>query len=132
MTGDFNAQTGDLNDFTSVDLFLSDFFHFDQETVEFYSQKDTLERLGVKLNRTTQDKKKNNSGFRLVDICKNHNLSILNGRFGRDMDTGSLTFRDKSTIDYAITSGIWCPSQSKRRSFSDTASSSFHLMSHWR
>ena len=50
MTGDFNAQTGDLNDFTSADLFLSDFFQFDQETVEFYSQKDTLERLGVKLN----------------------------------------------------------------------------------
>ena len=57
MTIDFNAQTGNLNDFTSADLFLSDFFHFDQETVEFYSPKDTLERLGVKFNRTTQDKK---------------------------------------------------------------------------
>lgn len=34
--GDFNAQTGDLEDFTSADTFLSEFFHFDQQTVDYY------------------------------------------------------------------------------------------------
>lgn len=50
------------------------------------------------------DKKKNNSGFRLIEICKNNNLSILNGRFGHDKNKGAMTFRNVSVIDYAIVS----------------------------
>ena len=102
--GDFNAQTGDLEDFTSADTFLSEFFHFDPQTVDYYDQKCALERYGVQVTRTTQDKKKNNSGFRLVDICKNHNLTILNGRYGQDKNLGSMTFRNVSTIDYTMVS----------------------------
>ena len=102
--GDFNAQTSDLIDYTTSDTFLSDFFHFDQETVEFYDQKSALESLGIQTNRVSRDKKKSNSGFKLIDICKNHNLSILNGRFGQDRNVGALTFKESSVIDYAISS----------------------------
>ena len=50
------------------------------------------------------DKKKNNSGFRLIDICKINNLSILNGRYGHDKNTGAMTFRDTSVIDFVLVS----------------------------
>ena len=60
MLGDFNAQTGTLDDFTSADNFVSDHFHFDDETVRFYDQKCELERLGIKTKRSSMDKKKNN------------------------------------------------------------------------
>lgn len=63
-----------------------------------------MEIYPVQVTRTTQDKKKNNSGFRLVDICKNHNLTILNGRYGQDKNLGSMTFRNVSTIDYTMVS----------------------------
>ena len=56
--GDFNAQTGTLDDFTSVDNFLSDHFHFDEETIQFYDQKCELERLGINTMCTSMDKKK--------------------------------------------------------------------------
>ena len=51
------------------------------------------------------DKKKNNNGFKLIDICKNNNLTILNGRFGKDKNIGNATFRGISVIDYVISSG---------------------------
>ena len=43
--GDCNAQTGHLNDYTTPDTFLSDYFHFDDETVEYFDQKSALARL---------------------------------------------------------------------------------------
>ena len=102
--GDFNAQTSTLEDYTSSDEFLSKYFDFDESTIEFYDQRCALEKLGVQLRRISKDTKKNNSGFRLIDLCKNHNLTILNGRFGQDKTIGKMTFRNSSVIDYALVS----------------------------
>ena len=85
---------------------MSDYFNFDQETINFYGQKCELERLGINVKRNSMYRKKNNSGFRLIDICKNHNLTILNGRFGHDKNKGAMTIRNVSVIDYAIVSMI--------------------------
>ena len=90
MLGDFNAQTGTLDDFTTPDTFLSDYFNFDQETINFCDQKCELERFGINVTRKSMDKKKSNGDFRLIDICKNHNLTILNGRYGLDKKTRAL------------------------------------------
>ena len=40
----------------------------------------------------------------LLDMCKSNNLLILNGRCGYDKSKGSLTFRNRSTIDYFVVS----------------------------
>ena len=37
-------------------------------------------------------------------MCKNNNLTILNGRYGHDKQIGAMTFRDTSVIDYALAS----------------------------
>ena len=67
-------------------------------------QKSALERLGIQINRVSMNERKNNSGFRLIDLSKNHNLIILNGRFGQDRNVGALTCKKSSVIDYAIVS----------------------------
>ena len=101
---DFNAQTADLEDLTKNDTFLSEHFHFDQQTDDFFDQNCALEKYNLNLKRLSKDKKKNNSGFRLIDMCKNNNLTILNGRYGHDKQIGAMTFRDTSVIDYALAS----------------------------
>ena len=104
LLGDFNAQTSNMDDFTTADSFLSEYFYFDQDTVEYMDQKCVLEKFGIQICRVSQDAKKNNHGFKIIDLCKTHNLSILNGRYGDDRNVGAMTFRGISVIDYAITS----------------------------
>ena len=61
--GDFNARTGLLSDFVSLD-----------EDLQFQ-------------NRANTDKKVNNNGRRLVDLCKTCDMLIINGRAGSDKCT---------------------------------------------
>ena len=104
LLGDFNAQTATMPDYTVLDPFLSEFFSFDADTIEHMDQKCVLEKLDFQINRSSKDPKKNNHGFKIIDLCKNNNLSILNGRFGEDKNVGAMTFRGLSVIDYAMAS----------------------------
>ena len=104
LMGDFNAQTANLNDYTSNDDSLDKYLDLDSDTIEFFDQESFFKNNGITMNRTSQDIKKNNIGYRIIDVCKNNNMFILNGRYGQDEGVGSFTFRDQSVIDYAITS----------------------------
>ena len=77
--GDFNAQTADLAvyTYTTSEDFLSIHFDFDNELSSFYHQKAALEKLGIEENSKSMDAKRNNNGFKLLDICKNNNSSIF-------------------------------------------------------
>ena len=80
--GDFNAGTGLLPDFVSID----------EDDWQFQS-------------RANADKKVNNNGRRLVDLCKICDMLIINGRVGSDNNIGNYTcttYNGKSTVDYAV------------------------------
>jgi hypothetical protein len=79
--GDFNARTGNLYDFGLADDLLAN----DQECVsEFCSEGiSLLSSQHISLNRTTQDTRKNNYGYGLVEFCANNDIFIANGRLGR-------------------------------------------------
>ncbi|MCG8034442.1 MAG: reverse transcriptase family protein [Candidatus Thiodiazotropha taylori] len=104
LLGDYNAQTANMVDYTVLDPFLSEFFNFDQATMEHMDQKGVFEKYGLQISRASKDAKKNNHGFKIIELCKNNNLAILNGRFGEDKNVGKMTFRGLSVIDYVITS----------------------------
>ncbi|MCG8033764.1 MAG: reverse transcriptase family protein [Candidatus Thiodiazotropha taylori] len=104
LSGDMNARTSELCDFTTADKTIADIFKFDQDTINFFNQSDELSKLNINLKRISQDKNTNNNGYRLIDICINNNLFILNGRFGMDKNEGKCTFRNQSLIDYTICS----------------------------
>ena len=104
LTGDFNARTQTLEDFLDADDFLVRHFDFDVSMQEFYNASSLLSKFNMNRKRSSKDKKINNEGRLLLNICKSSNTFILNGRCGTDKDTGSYTFNDTSVIDYSIAS----------------------------
>jgi exonuclease III len=98
LTGDFNARTGNSNDFIcniKLDKFVESFPNNICET-ESYIEK-----------RVSQDVVTNCFGNKLLQICKNTDMRILNGRHTDDAGKGYFTFiskNGKSVVDYVITS----------------------------
>ena len=92
LMGDLNSRIGELQDF--------------EDTVEKHMTYTTGRKTFPKL-RKNQDKTLNNMGRKLVDLCKAHDLQILNGRSIRD-SSGSFSFYDTkqgaSAIDIAVAS----------------------------
>ena len=95
-TGDMNARTSTLCDFITADSFIADLMDFDEDTFLYYNQAEQLKTLNINQQRTSCDKKTNNNGHKLIEICINNNLFILNGRCGHDSTEGKFTFRDQS------------------------------------
>ena len=92
LMGDLNSRTGDLQDFEDTA----------KKHMEYTAGRKTFPK-----RRKNQDKKTNNMGLKLIELCKTHDLQILNGRSIGDT-TGSFSFYDKkhgaSAIDLAIAS----------------------------
>ena len=104
INGDINGRTSRLQDFTRLDSFVSDMFDFDDSTSSFFDKTTVLENKNIPLDRVSRDNKTNTTDYWLIDTCKNNNLFIVNGRFGKDKGIGATTFRDKSLIDYTLCS----------------------------
>ena len=69
------------------------------ENSEFYMLPDDT------IHRSSFDKSVNNSGLKLMQLCKSSNLRIVNGRVGDDAAVGQFTYMSTagcSLIDYAI------------------------------
>lgn len=64
VTGDFNAQTANMEDFTCSDRSLDKFLDLDQQTIDYFDQETHLLNNNSLVNRISQDKKKNNIGHR--------------------------------------------------------------------
>jgi hypothetical protein len=104
LTGDANGHTSNLPDYIELDDFLSNFLDLDADTISSFNHINKLVDLNILRDRASQCSKVNNTGLKLLEICKNNNLFIMNGRIGNDKSRGMLTFRDKSIIDYSISS----------------------------
>ena len=66
----------------------------------------------IPLSRVSQDKTKNSHGDKLIELCRNSNIFIMNGRIATDKMVGKTTCQDKTVIDYAIGSpDILCASR---------------------
>ena len=58
----------------------------------------------VPLLRKNEDCTTNHYGSHLIDFCKSNNMVILNGRISIDEQSSKTTCKDKSTIDYFLSS----------------------------
>lgn len=97
--GDFNAYTSNISEIDSFDVDDDDTTRLNIDEIE---NRVALEGLP---KRATKDRHNpNNFGRRLLLMCKNFNLVIVNGRYGRDKGIGSLTCKLGSVVDYAIAS----------------------------
>ena len=52
--------------------------------------------------RVNSDSIVNNTGRRLIDLCRSLDMLIMNGRFGKDFNVGNKTCKNSSTVDYII------------------------------
>ena len=93
LCGDFNARCGNLNDLAVEDNCDSNFEHYTDSNV-------TLDIPP----RTSKDLTTNSYGHRLIEMCQNLNITILNGRAGIDSDIGEFTSKEASVVDYILVS----------------------------
>ena len=52
------------------------------------------------MERFSQDRKINNYGHRLIELCRSFDIHICNGRVGKDAYIGKKTSKDASVVDY--------------------------------
>ena len=107
LIGDFNARTGVVDDFMTVEDTITVECGLDEVDNAIFDVKSRLESLGITTERNNEDKKRcNNNGFQMIELCKSLNVKIINGRFGDDKGIGKLIcdalYRGASTIDYAL------------------------------
>ena len=96
LCGDFNSHTS-----TGVDYVEFDTVH-DVENVENTEIDELLERSGASLRRENVDRRKDAYGQNLLNMCKNTNLLILNGRIGKDKSEGRATTSKNTAVDYYV------------------------------
>ena len=97
---DFNARSASLNDIFIVDENICKKLDLDNnifQTDEIYDKAISIPY------RNSMDKEVNNYGLRLIELCKNSNLCILNGR-GSSQSSQNFTCKDASVVDYFIIS----------------------------
>ena len=108
LIGDFNARVGNLNDFEEIDGCITNISGFDIED----DGVDLLDFYDIPLNRVTKDMHVNENGKRLINLCKISNFKIMNGRIGRNGESGEftcITGMGKSTVDYVVASPCLIP-----------------------
>ena len=112
LIGDFNSRTSTLDDFITLDEHISIIYNLDDLDREAFNSKQYFEKHGINTTRSNTDKCTNNNGYKLIELCKELDLKIVNGRLGDDRDKGDLTCSSKqgsSTVDYCIASSELFP-----------------------
>ena len=104
LSGDFNAHTGQDDDFINPDDFLADITGCDMLGEEIMKSCNELNP-NFTCYRYSQDKAEvNRNGKQLLSLCQGLNLKIVNGRLGSDKYLGGSTCQktNGSVIDYVI------------------------------
>lgn len=95
LNGDFNSRTGMDSDFIEL---IDDDRNPANNVINYAG---TLEQFDMSYIRSSKDTFKNNYGNQLLQLCKNNNLFILNGRVNGDK-IGMFTCRQSSVVDYFL------------------------------
>ena len=98
LTGDLNSRTKNISEIAQTDIELLELCNIDSNDFENNDNSayvvTTLEELGIPICRKSLDSQSNTFGHRLIELCKNNNLVILNGRVGEDQNIGNF-FKNK-------------------------------------
>ena len=98
---DFNSCTSNCHDFVIID---SDHDELTRDIIENGTNANFFENCDIPMHRSSEDRRKNNFGNQLLEFCKYNDLYICNGRVGNDRNTGKLTCKNASVVDYVICS----------------------------
>ena len=90
LTEDLKSGTKNISEIAQTDTELLELCNIDSNDVENNDNSayvvTILEELGIPICRKSLDSQSNTFGHRLIELCKNNNLVILNGRVGEDQN----------------------------------------------
>ena len=102
--GDFNSRSSDLEDIVQLDRCISEQNGLEDLYNENLNILNHFHLNDMPLVRKTADRNINMYGRYLLDFSKNNNIFILNGRAGTDYSNPKLTCKERSTVDYFLSS----------------------------
>ena len=95
--GDFNARSSSLCDHTEPNIHI-------EEVAWVESDVRILLENGISLARYSRDNVANNSGYKIIEMCKDLGVFIVNARLGSDYGIGKYTCKNASVVDYILMS----------------------------
>jgi hypothetical protein len=100
LMGNFNSRVGQLPDWFSPDDFQLH-LHKCEDTFNASIETRTMifNNNQIPLYRRVKYVHVNDYGYKLIDLCKNNDIYIVNGRVGGDKYVGGLTCKSSSTVD---------------------------------
>lgn len=103
MMGDLNARTGTSLEYAefSLDHVATEQYGIDDDVISYLNNAQELRNYGIECARKSKDNIRNNFGNKLLQICRNNNLYICNGRINGDI-TSAYTCIIGSVIGYLI------------------------------
>ena len=97
--GDFNSRTSSLSDF-----YTNEHGNFDplseKDEIDYRIDQDFLTLSQIQLIRNNEDKKTNDFGHKLINLCQVSGMLICNGRINGDNNSGKLTYIEKK--EYSV------------------------------
>ena len=124
--GDLNARTGVLNDNVVSCEGLANYIHcINGSDISDNGAKSKICR------RYSLDTKTNSSGLRLIQLCNDSDMCIVNGRIGQDKGIGQFTFQGtqgSSLIDYVLLTPDFMENISDFVVYDITSFSDIHLL----
>ena len=111
--GDFNSRTGEKNDFQEIDSFISEMHGLESIRDETLQVLDYFTKCNVALHRSNSDKQTNHYGNQMLEFCKTVDVFILNGRINDCTNSSKFTCKDKSTVDYFLSTSNLFPKMNK-------------------
>jgi len=106
LMGDLNGRTGKLDDQLHVDDNVLEQCGIDENLLDQLFNISNLSDVVIP-HRVSADANVNNNGRKIIELCKNNKMVILNGRMGEDSGCGKVTCKTSngtSVVDYIITS----------------------------
>lgn len=82
LMGDMNARLAHKPDFVTLDDAMINQLNDDRNFQDIMQTEDTMSLLGLPEKRASCDDKSNNSGNKLLELCKINMLYLFNGRVG--------------------------------------------------
>lgn len=98
--GDFNSRVGEKDDVCLTDEHLR--HEFGLVGNDSCNLANCFIQNNISLKRFTSDKTTNCYGNQMIEFCQSTDILILNGRIGDNVHDSTFTCKDKSTIDYFL------------------------------
>ena len=100
--GDWNSRCGNLTDYVKMDELISNLYDLQDIQNEESAISNNFARNNIPVDRNNIDTVVNAYGTNLIELCKNNDMFLWNGRLFSDYLNPKLTCKNSSTVDFFL------------------------------